>query len=61
MKNIKTSAHSYNHNQQSGQTESGVSKFDRYKYQDEEDDMDDGKIKMRASFYLLNSNKKLFV
>lgn len=48
MNKIKTSAHSYNHNEENGQIESGVSKFDRYKYQDEEDDMDDGKIKMQT-------------
>ncbi|XP_055323501.1 uncharacterized protein LOC129578651 [Sitodiplosis mosellana] len=47
-KNIKHPAHSYNnHNNQHGQADAGPSKFDRYKYQDEDDEeMDeDGSVK----------------
>lgn len=44
MNGIKTAAHNSQHNgNQHGQADSGPSKFDRYKHQDDDDDeMDEG-------------------
>lgn len=52
MNNIKTPIHSYKSQNLNDQTDSGVSKFDRYKHQDEDDeDMDEGNLSCFHSFF----------
>lgn len=57
MKNITAPAHTYNHNHTQNhhdEVDSGPSKFDRYKYQDEDDEMDEGNLKFFLIFFSKN-------